>query len=159
MSGQWDRIEAMLSERIGLNPEAVGSTLIPRAVKLRMIELGLRDVDGYAALLGGSETELQALIEEVVVPESWFFRDEAPFRRFQDHVRAGWLANPARSPLRVLSIPCAGGEEPYSIVIALAENSLDAWRYQVNAVDISTRRLDLARRGIFSSNYWPRTAC
>jgi len=152
MSGQWDRIEAMLSERIGLDPETVGSTLIPRAVKLRMIELGLRDVDGYAALLGGSETELQALIEEVVVPESWFFRDEAPFRRFQDHVRAGWVANPARSPLRVLSIPCAGGEEPYSIVIALAEIGLDARRYQVNAIDISTRRLDLARRGIFSSN-------
>ena len=142
----------MLTNRIGLDPAAVGSTLISRAVRIRMNELGLGDVDSYTSLISGSEIELQALIEEVVVPESWFFRDEAPFRHFQDHVRAGWVANPARSPLRVLSIPCAGGEEPYSIVVALMEIGLDARRYLVNAIDVSTRRLDVARRGIFSSN-------
>ncbi len=99
----------MLTNRIGLDPAAVGSTLISRAVRIRMNELGLGDVDSYTSLISGSEIELQALIEEVVVPESWFFRDEVPFRQFQDHVRAGWVANPARLPLRVLSIPCAGG--------------------------------------------------
>jgi len=152
MSSQWNRIEAILTNRIGLDPATVGSTLIPRAVRIRMNELGLVDVDSYTSLISGSEIELQALIEEVVVPESWFFRDELPSRHFQDHVRACWVANPARAPLRVLSIPCAGGEEPYSIVIALMEIGLDARRYQVNAIDISTRRLEVARRGIFSSN-------
>ena len=29
--------------------------------------------------------ELQALIEEVVVPESWFFRDERPFQWLREH--------------------------------------------------------------------------
>jgi len=152
MLSQLDRIKTMLTNRIGLDPAAVGSTLISRAVRIRMNELGLGDVDSYTSLISGSEIELQALIEEVVVPESWFFRDEAPFRHFQDHVRAGWVAKPARSPLRVLSIPCAGGEEPYSIVIALMEIGLDARRYLVNAIDVSTRRLEVARRGIFSSH-------
>ena len=152
MPGQWDAIEALLTNRIGLDPAAVGSALIPRAVKIRMNELGLGDVDSYSALICGSESELQALIEEVVVPESWFFRDEVPFHHFQDHVRAGWIANPARSPLRVLSIPCAGGEEPYSIVIALREIGLDPRRYHVDAIDVSKRRLEVARRGVFSSN-------
>lgn len=141
----------MLTDRIGLDPAVVGSALIPRAVKIRMNELGLGDVDSYTSLINGSESELQALIEEVVVPESWFFRDEVPFRHFQEHVRAGWVANPARSPLRVLSIPCAGGEEPYSIAIALREIGLAAPLYQVFAIDVSTRRLEVARRGIFSS--------
>ena len=121
MSGRWREIEAMLAERIGLAPESVGSNLIPRAVELRMGELGLESLDDYVSRLVSSTTELQALIEEVVIPESWFFRDEAPFHYFQEHVRAGWLANPGRAPLRVLSIPCAGGEEPFSIVIALLE--------------------------------------
>ncbi len=152
MSSQWNSIEAMLANRIGLDPAAVGSTLIPRAVRIRMNELGLVDVGSYISLINSSEIEIQALIEEVVVPESWFFRDEGPFRHFQDHVRACWVANPARAPLRVLSIPCAGGEEPYSIVIALQEIGLDARRYQINAIDVSMRRLEVARRGIFSSN-------
>jgi chemotaxis protein methyltransferase WspC len=152
MAGHFDRIETMLTNRIGLDPAAIGSTLIRRAVKLRMSELSLAHLDTYCSLIRDSPSELQALIEEVVVPESWFFRDGTPFRHFQDHVRAGWLINPARPSLRVLSIPCAGGEEPYSIVIALEELRLDAHRYQVFAVDVSARRLEIARRGVFSDN-------
>jgi len=152
MSGRWRDIEAMLSERIGLDPESVGSNLILKAVELRISELGLRSLDDYVSRLAGSPTELQALIEEVVIPESWFFRDEAPFHFFQEHVRADWLANPGRRPLRVLSIPCAAGEEPYSIVIALLEIGLGFERFQVDAVDVSIRRLEMARRGVFSQN-------
>ena len=55
MSGDWDRIGAMLTNRIGLDPAAVGSTLISRAVRIRMNELGLGDVDSYTALVSDSE--------------------------------------------------------------------------------------------------------
>ena len=150
--GEMVRIEAMLTARIGLDPAAVASSLIPRAVRLRMIELGLGHLSDYESLLSGSEAELQALIEEVVVPESWFFRDKPPFRHLQDHARTLCIGNPARSPLRVLSMPCAGGEEPYSIAITLLESGLTRQRFQVDALDISQRRLDLARRGVFSRN-------
>ena len=51
MSGQWRDIEAMLSERIGLDPESVGSNLISRAVELRMGELGLVSLDDYIGVL------------------------------------------------------------------------------------------------------------
>ena len=146
------RIEAMLTARIGLDPATVSSSLISRAVRLRMVELGLGHLSDYESVLSGSEAELQALIEEVVIPESWFFRDKLPFRFLQEQARALWLGNPARSPLRVLSMPCAGGEEPYSIVIALLESGLTRQRFQVDALDISQRRLDLARRGVFSRN-------
>ena len=46
-----------------------------------------------------SESELQALIEEVVVSESWFFRDERPFQWFREYVRAA-LARTTRSVRR-----------------------------------------------------------
>ncbi len=71
-----------------------------------------------------SESELQALIEEVVVSESWFFRDERPFQCFREYVRARWLNDPLRPPLRILSLACAGGEEPYSIAMTLHELGL-----------------------------------
>jgi chemotaxis protein methyltransferase WspC len=115
-------------------------------------ERSLGSPEAYLALLAGSEIELQSLIEEVVVPESWFFRDEMPFQLVQEYAQAGWVTNPTRPPLRILSIPCAGGEEPYSLVIALDEIGLAAKRYLVDAVDISKQRLDLARRGIFGSH-------
>ena len=66
-------------------------------------------------------------------------------------VRIGF-AHPSALPLRILSLPCAAGEEPYSIAIVLTEEGLPARRYQIDAVDISARRLASARRGVYSQN-------
>ena len=52
-----------------------------------MAELDVSDLNEYAGRLADSEAEQQAMIEEVVVPESWFFRDERPFRWLADRVR------------------------------------------------------------------------
>ena len=145
-------IERLLARRIGLDPFALGPHMVLRAARRRMAELGLDDLGVYASRLGQSEAELQALIEEVVVPESWFFRDERPFIWLADHVRARWVGDPSRGPLRVLSLACAGGEEPYSIAITLRDAGLPARRFRIDAVDVSARRLAVARQGIYSAN-------
>ena len=92
------------------------------------------------------------MIEEVVVPESWFFRDERPFRWLADHVRARWITSPGRPPLHALSLPCAGGQEPYSIAITLRDAGLPAARFRIDAVDVSARLLEVVRRGVYSAN-------
>jgi chemotaxis protein methyltransferase WspC len=145
-------IEGLLASRLGLDPVSVGPKQITRAVQLRMQELGLADGDEYESWVRQSESELQALIEEVVVSESWFFRDERPFQYFRDHIRERWLNNPLPPPLTILSLACAGGEEPYSIAMALRELGLTAGRFRIDAVDISARKLAIARRGVYSAN-------
>ncbi len=145
-------IESLLTSRIGLDPVSVGPQLIARAARQRMRELGLVDLGAYERWVRDSEPELQALIEEVVVSESWFFRDERPFQWFRDYVRARWMADVGRAQLRVLSVPCAGGEEPYSIAMALKDLGLPTRRFQIDAVDISAQRLAMAHRGVYSAN-------
>jgi chemotaxis protein methyltransferase WspC len=145
-------IEGLLASRLGLDPVSVGRKQIERAVQQRIQELGLADVVTYERWVRDSESELQALIEEVVVSESWFFRDERPFEYFREYVRERWLDDPLRRQLRVLSLGCAGGEEPYSVAMALRELGLTARRFHIDAVDISARRLAIARRGVYSAN-------
>jgi chemotaxis protein methyltransferase WspC len=152
MPAELSKIEKLLASRIGLDPVSVGSQLILRAARQRMKELGLVDIGAYEGWLRQSELELQALIEEVVVSESWFFRDERPFQWFREHIRMHWLGDVLRPPLRVLSLPCAGGEEPYSIAMTLRDLKLPVRRFHIDAVDISAHRLAIARRGVYSSN-------
>ena len=112
------------------------------------------DVEGraeYERVLLGPGDELQALVEEIVIPESWFFRDDRPFEALREHART-WLGYPARPPLSALSIPCAGGEEPYSIAIALAEVGLPASRFRVDAAEVSARSLERAIAGVYGPN-------
>ena len=111
-------IERLLASRIGLDPVSVGSPLILRAAQQRMRELGLDDLGAYEHRRAPSEPELQALIEEVVVSESWFFRDERPFQWFREYVRGtGWTTRSSAAPGPEPA--CAGGEEPYSIAMML----------------------------------------
>ena len=145
-------IEGLLASRMGLDPVSLGRKQIKRAVQQRIHQLGSDDVDAYEQLVRESKSELQALIEDVVVSESWFFRDERPFEYFREYVRKRWLDDPLRRQLRVLSLGCAGGEEPYSVAIALRELGLTARRFHIDALDISARRLAIARRGVYSAN-------
>ena len=45
----------------------------------RMVQCSASDLQTYLERLQTSEQELHALIDEVVVPETWFFRDQMPF--------------------------------------------------------------------------------
>jgi chemotaxis protein methyltransferase WspC len=146
--------EALLAERIGLDPAAVGTGTVARALQARMSALGLHDRDAYFQRLAGSEDEQQELIEEVVIPESWFFRDDRPFVVLRSHAlaRSRGEITVASPPLRVLSIPCACGEEPYSIAITLLDLGIAPGRFAIDAVDISARHLALAERGIYRTN-------
>src|SRR4051812_36118567 len=68
-------IEIILEEAIGLHPSSIGSSAIDRAISQRMLQLGLVDSSKYEVLLRAGAGELQELIETVIVPETWFFRD------------------------------------------------------------------------------------
>lgn len=147
-----DHVEDLLSREIGLDHAAVGDGTISKAVETRRAARGFASAEEYVAALQGSGEELQALIEEVVIPESWFFRDVQPFELVRRLARERWLRNPSFPPLRALSLPCASGEEPYSIALTLNEAGLPASRFQIDGVDVSARVLDRARRGVYSEN-------
>jgi chemotaxis protein methyltransferase WspC len=141
------RIADLLERVMGLNPASIGIAAVDRAVAERARVLGL-PADAYWDALHVEPGEMQALIEVVVVPETWFFRDSAAFGAM---VRAA-LARAETRPLRILSLPCSTGEEPYTIAMALIDAGLPASRFRIDAIDISARALDLARLGHYGRN-------
>ncbi len=144
-------VELLLTERIGLDIGSTGPALVTRAMQSRMQQCALTDPMHYAKLAERDEAELRALIDLVVVTESWFFRDLRPFLRLQVFVRDEWKSR-GQSRFRVLSIPCARGEEAYSLAIALLDSGLSPEQIAVEAVDVSDGVLDQARRGSFRAN-------
>lgn len=142
-------IEAMLRQKIGLDANSIGSRTIARAVEQRRVACGLSDLSAYFHYLQTSAKELEELIETVVVPETWFFRDKEPFVYLSQYVTSEWLKADS-SILRVLSIPCSTGEEPYSIAMTLLDSGLNPSGFCIDAVDISKRALLKAKQAIYS---------
>ncbi|NEO95554.1 MAG: protein-glutamate O-methyltransferase CheR, partial [Moorea sp. SIO3G5] len=145
-------IEALLRKKIGLDGSTIGSRQIARAIETRRLACGLPDQQTYLQQLQTSPQELEALIETVVVLETWFFRDRKPFAFVSRYVRSEWLPNPNHPILRVLSIPCSTGEEPYSIAMTLLDAGLTPNQFRVDAIDISKEALQKARRALYSRN-------
>ena len=87
-----------------------------------------------------------------MVPETWFFRDREAFAEMCRLMIDEWLPSHVTSNLRILSVPCCTGEEPYSLVMALLDAGLSRERIKVDAVDISAQAIARAKRGVYGSN-------
>jgi chemotaxis methyl-accepting protein methylase len=132
---------------IGIDRSALDPARLRWIVAARCRLLGLADSSAYAAYLEAMPPELDALIDEVVVQETRFFRDPVVFEHLRMAI-AG-LAASVTGTLRVLSAPCGTGQEAYSVAALMRTLGVSAARYTIDAFDISLGALEIARRGVY----------
>jgi len=144
--------ENLLKESIGLDAASIGASAVERAVLERASACGLAEPGAYWQHVGACPVELQALIEAVVVPETWFFRDCEAFSTLARLVRDASLTAHADGVRRILSLPSSTGEEPYSIAMALFDAGVPADRFSIDGVDISAHAIAVAQRATYGKN-------
>lgn len=135
----------------GIDANSIGEEAVDRVVKARMTVGGYKIIDEYLFYLNDSSQERQAFINDVTVPETWFFRDGEPFKLLENYATKTWVPAIGKK-FKILSIPCSTGEEPYSIAMALLSAGLSPKSFVIDAVDINTRVLDYASRGLYGKN-------
>ncbi|MDI3297240.1 CheR family methyltransferase [Janthinobacterium tructae] len=136
--------QALLRRATGLS---VSKTVAERAVGQRMEQTGFSDSAAYLQAL--TPAEMTQLIELVVVPESWLFRDPQAFYATVELVQERWARGRAT---RILSIPCAGGEEPYSMAMALRDGGVPKQAFSIDAYDLSPGCIERAQAGVYGRN-------
>jgi len=144
------QVEKLLSEVIGLDPESIGSAAIKSEVRSLMKSLDVHDANLYAERLRTDKEEMGRLIDRIVVPETWFFRDRESYRFLRQYAKE--IGPDKAGVVRVLSAPCSTGEEPYSITMTLLEAGLKTGDFIVDAVDISGRALEHARQAEYGKS-------
>ncbi|NOX91111.1 MAG: tetratricopeptide repeat protein [Gammaproteobacteria bacterium] len=155
-------IKNLLHKSIGLHADTVGDSSIDRAISQRMHATACSNASTYYKLVKSDKRELDELIEEVVVPETWFFRNITPFEVLRDNALKIYAnaVKPGNSikydeeknknhQLKILSVPCSSGEEPYSIAMVLSDLGFKKEDFLIDAVDVSQRALKKSRRAIY----------
>lgn len=140
-----------LKETTGLDSCSVGILVVEQAVKNRMTISGSDHYIEYYRLLQNSKEELDLLIDQVMVPETWFFRGAEAFKLLKEYAIKKASKNNNKY-IKILSIPCATGEEPYSIAMVLKECRYKPNEYLIDAVDIANESLRLARNALFTEH-------
>ena len=126
---------------------------VERRVEERMIATAASSFASYfARLRANMEGEVETLINAFTVNETYFYREDHQFTCLtSDLLRERLRVKPLGEALRIWSLPCSTGEEPYSIAIWLLENwpQVDAHDVEIVGSDIDTDALEAARAGIF----------
>jgi chemotaxis protein methyltransferase CheR len=123
---------------------------VDRRLADRMSATGARSFPGYFAHLQSSEDEVELLINLFTVNETYFYREDHQLRCLGRSLLPEIVRNRGPGDLvRIWSVPCSTGEEPYSIAIWLLENwpLVDAYHIEIVGSDIDTRALLDAEAG------------
>lgn len=104
---------------------------------------GYKDYNDFFTAIKQDQDLYQMLINLLTTSETYFYREFHQIELCID------LLKEKKTNIKILSAPCASGEEPYSLLIAMLEQSLNLENIQIYAIDINTQEIEKAKEGIF----------
>ncbi|SHK06511.1 chemotaxis protein methyltransferase CheR [Roseomonas rosea] len=144
------RLCDFLYRRTGISYGESKRYYIERRLAQGMERAGVRGFQAYMALLRASPPEAEQLINSFTVNETYFYREEHQLRCLGRSLLPEVVSRRGPGDLvRLWSVPCSTGEEPYSIAIWLLENwaMVDAYNIEIIGSDLDTEVLAAAMQG------------
>ncbi|RFS17280.1 CheR family methyltransferase [Emticicia sp. C21] len=127
-----------------------------RRIERRINICNFADLPSYAAFLKDSPDETTALLKDLLISVTNFFRDRRPFDILEQEIIPRITANKnSEKQVRIWVAGCATGEEAYSLAILCAEKVMgviDAPKIQIFATDIDQTAINIAREGLYTIN-------
>jgi len=125
---------------------------ILRRIGRRMQVNGIEDLQGYLDCLRTRPGEAGALLQDLLISVTNFFRDPECFSALEARIGDLFAGKGPGDTVRVWVAACATGEEAYSIAILLSEyaRQIDAApMIQVFASDLDDEAISVAREGFY----------
>lgn len=149
------RIRDILRSKRNFDIASYKDKYIKRRISIRLRATRAATLDDYCDLLLKSEEELELLLKGLTIHVSQFFRNRPTFEKLSDEVFPALFARlraEGRERLTLWSAGCAGGEEPFTLALILAErfeDELKEFKISIVATDIDGGILETAKRGIY----------
>ncbi len=143
-----------LQTRTGRDFSYYKRATILRRIARRMQVNGVTDLPGYLDCLRTRPGEAGALLQDLLISVTNFFRDADCFAALATHLPALFQGKAADDAVRVWVPACATGEEAYSIAMLLAEHARTLPAppaIQIFATDLDENAVRTARDGLYPS--------
>lgn len=133
-----------IQQQTGLHVTAANEDQALHTLKILASNSGEDQINYAASLIDGNRNP-QPFIDAVTTHESYFLRHRKQMELAIEH-QIKPLLNKGIRP-RVLSAPCAQGEEPYSFAMLLQDHGILPREVQITAVDIAASSIQQAKQG------------
>jgi PAS domain S-box-containing protein len=127
-----------------------------RRIERRINVRSLPDLPSYTAFMHDHPDETNALLKDLLISVTNFFRDQKAFEALEREVLPLiFKKKTSEHQIRIWVAGCATGEEAYSIAMLCAERTFgvpDAPKVQIFATDIDESAIATAREGLYTVN-------
>jgi chemotaxis protein methyltransferase CheR len=148
------RVCDFLYRRTGMSYGEAKRYYIERRVTDRMQRAGTLTFPAYMLRLEADDAEAESLINSFTVNETYFYREDHQLACLSNSLLPDIVSRRGPGDLvRIWSVPCSTGEEPYSVAIWLLENwaMVDAYNIEIVGSDIDTIVLAAAELGQYGA--------
>jgi len=144
-----DLVYAKSGIRLGPQKEALVAARMGKRIRV----LGLPSYEAYYDVVEKDEAgqELVEMLNAISTNVTHFFREARHFEVLRDLLR-DWQKT-GQSSFRIWSAASSTGEEPYSIAMTARASLSDPKDCKILATDLSTRVLDMARKGCYERRH------
>jgi two-component system CheB/CheR fusion protein len=151
-----NQVLALVRARTNLDFRSYRRKTLARRVERRLSLSQFDRLVDYLAFLREHPDEVRRLSKDLLISVTSFFRDPEAWRALETEVIAPRVrAKEPDAPLRLWSVGCATGEEPYSLGMLLLEQLAAAQKncpVQIFATDVDADALEAARQAIYPEN-------
>ena len=152
-AGELERFRAAIGHGLGLRFDDGKRDFLSEVLQ-RRLESSRQNADVYLSRLeqAPARDELEALGQELTIPETYFFRNTEQLHAVREVVLPELcVRRAAERRLRILSLGCASGEEAYSLAMVARDVVPGNWNVSVTGVDVNSRMIEKAKRGRYSA--------
>lgn len=145
----------LLRVRTGHDFVSYKRATVLRRIGRRLQVNGVTDLPAYLQILRERPDEIQALLRDLLISVTNFFRDSETFAALDALLPQLFAAKQPEDQIRAWVAGCASGEEAYSVAILLREHAARLDRppaIQVFATDIDEEAIAAAREGLYPDN-------
>lgn len=150
-----DNFIELIRERSGLSFHDKKHGLLKDTLYALMKESELHSLNEYYTLVENDNGAFTTLINNLTINETYFYREPKHLEILCQKIVPQIISKkkPGET-IKILSVGCSTGEEPYSILIALSEKFSEKTfdLFSISAFDIDKDAIDFAKKGIYNKN-------
>ena len=150
------KIIQLLHLRFGIDFDQYNQGMVGRRIARRMMMSKQAEIGDFLRYLENDPVALADLYHDLLIGVTEFFRDPQAFHELQQLILPELIESAKETgKLRVWVVPCASGEEAYSIAILIDELltqrnlSIDV---KIFATDVNKQCVDFAGKAVFPEN-------
>lgn len=145
-------IGRVLKANTGFCLEGYKDKCVKRRIQIRIRATQSPSPEAYSTFLGDNAAEQAHLLRVLTIHVSHFFRNPSTFEKLATEILPDLLGERTGGPVRLMSVGCARGEEPYSLALILREHfprALEEGRVTIAGCDVDAATLEGARSAVY----------